>query len=131
VQADHADLALASARELLRRLCELNAELTGQGEAPLVIGIGIHTGPALVGCFGATVQSDNGQPLMRREFTAIGETVNFCQRIEQLTKKCGGPILITEGTRARLRSDWPLECVGPQELPGAPGPMVVYKVGAG
>jgi len=27
---------------------------------------------------------------MRREFTAIGETVNLCQRIEQLTKKCGG-----------------------------------------
>src|SRR5262249_52661280 len=68
---DHADLALASARELLARLAELNAELAAQGEPPLVVGIGIHTGPALVGCFGATVQG-----LMRREFTAIGETVN-------------------------------------------------------
>ena len=128
---DHADLAIASAREMLERLKELNAELAEQGEAPLVIGIGIHTGEALVGCFGATVRNAAGQDLMRREFTAIGETVNFCQRIEQLTKKCGGPILITEGTRQRLQGDWALECLGPQDLTGSPAPMVVYKVGAG
>jgi adenylate cyclase len=130
-QDDHADLALASARELLCRLKELNAELAHQGEAPLIVGIGIHTGPALVGCFGATVQTDNGKPLMRREFTAIGETVNLGQRIEQLTKKCGGPILLSAGTRERLREQWPLDCVGPQDLPGSPEPMVVYKLAAG
>ena len=98
-QADHADLAIASAREMLVRLHALNAELSEQGQAPLVIGIGIHTGNALVGCFGAVLQGDNGQPVMRREFSAIGETVNLCQRIEQLTKKCGGPILISDCTR--------------------------------
>jgi adenylate cyclase len=130
-QDDHADLALASARELLLRLCELNKELVQQGDAPLIIGIGIHTGPALVGCFGATVQGENGQPLMRREFTAIGETVNLCQRIEQLTKKCGGPILLTENTRQRLRRAWALDCVGPLDLPGVAEAMVVYKVGTG
>lgn len=130
-QPDHADLALASACEMLVRLEELNAELTQNGEPPIVIGIGIHTGEALVGCFGATVQGDQGQPLMRREFTAIGETVNFCQRIEQLTKRCGGPILLTENTRTRLVQEWLLICLGPQELPGAPQPMVVYKADMG
>ena len=130
-QPDHADLALASAREMLHRLCELNQELESQGEAPLVIGVGIHTGEALVGCFGAVLQGDNGQPIMRREFTAIGETVNLCQRIEQLTKKCGGPILLSAGTRARLQQPWPLDCLGPQELPGAPEAVVVYKVKGG
>ena len=124
---DHADLAVASAREMLARLAGLNAELAREGEAPLLVGIGIHTGEALVGCFGATVQGG----LMRREFTAIGDTVNFCQRIEQLTKKCGGPILLSESTRARLRREWPLDCLGPQELLGSPQPMVVYCVGAG
>lgn len=128
VQDDHADLALESARELLRRLTELNTELAQQGAAPLAVGIGIHTGEALVGCFGATVSGENGQPLMRREFTAIGETVNFCQRIEQLTKKCGGPILLSQGTRRRLRIEWLLECLGPQDLPGSPEPMIVYKL---
>jgi adenylate cyclase len=130
-QPDHADLAIASARELLLRLCELNAELIVEGQAPLLVGIGIHTGPALVGCFGATMQSDKGPAVMRREFTAIGETVNLCQRIEQLTKKCGGPILISEHTRIRLLNGWILECVGPQDLAGSPEPMIVHKVAAG
>ena len=127
-QADHADLALASAREMLQRLQKLNVELVAQGQAPLVIGIGIHTGEALVGCFGATVQGEEGKPLMRREFTAIGETVNLCQRIEQLTKKCGGPILLSDGTRSRLGSEWALVCMGPQDLAGAAAPVVVYKM---
>jgi adenylate cyclase len=130
-QADHADLAIASAREMLVRLGKLNTELATQGQAPLVIGIGIHTGDALVGCFGAVLQGDNGQPVMRREFSAIGETVNLCQRIEQLTKKCGGPILISDCTRLRLQCDCALECVGPQELPGSPAALVVYKVATG
>jgi class 3 adenylate cyclase len=125
-QEDHADLALASAQELYDRLQELNRELVEQGQAPLVIGV--HTGQALVGCFGAMVQGDKGQPLMRREFTAIGETVNLCQRIEQLTKKCGGPILISEWTRLRLQVKWRLDCLGPQTLTGSPEPMIVHKV---
>ncbi|MBI3824198.1 MAG: hypothetical protein HY289_16140 [Planctomycetes bacterium] len=125
---DHADLAVASAQEMLDRLRDLNADLATQGEAPLVIGIGIHTGPALVGCFGAMLQGDDGKPIMRREFTAIGETVNFCQRLEQLTKKCGGPILISDGTRRCLLRTWALVCLGPQDLPGSPEPMVVYRV---
>jgi class 3 adenylate cyclase len=54
--------------------------------------------------------------------------VNLCQRIEQLTKKCGGPILISDSTRLRLRGEWTLDYVGPQELPGSPQAMVVYKV---
>ncbi len=131
VQPDHADLAVASAREMLERLKELNAELVAQGQPPLVIGIGIHTGEALVGCFGATVIGEQGKPLMRREFTAIGETVNLCQRIEQLTKKCGGPILLSDGTRLKLNGKWALDCVGPQDLPGAAAPVVVYKVADG
>ncbi len=124
----HADLALASACDLLSRLDELNTELIAKRESPLIVGIGIHTGAALVGCFGATVIGDDGQPLMRREFTAIGETVNLCQRIEQLTKKCHGPILLSEATRTQLRGNWMLEPVGTHDLPGSPTPMLVHRV---
>ncbi|MBM3995355.1 MAG: HAMP domain-containing protein [Planctomycetes bacterium] len=127
-QDNHADLAIASALELLRRLCELKKELVQQGEAPLIVGIGIHTGPALVGCFGATVQGEAGQPVMRREFTAIGETVSLGQRIEQLTKKCGGPILLSAGTFARLLETYVLDNIGSHDVPGSPEPLVVYRV---
>jgi adenylate cyclase len=121
---NHADLALASAQDLLVRLRGLNDELICQGQTPLAVGIGIHSGPALVGCFGASLEKKGG---MRREFTAIGETVNFCQRLEQLTKTCGGPILLSEATRCRLRRDACMACLGPQPVPGAPEPIVVHR----
>jgi len=60
------------------------------GQAPLAVGIGIHTGEALVGCIGATVADPDGRKRVRREYTAIGETVNLGQRVEQLTKHCAG-----------------------------------------
>ena len=122
---DHADLAVASALDLLPRLEQLNQELVVQGQAPLAVGIGIHSGPVVVGYFGAS--GDKGK-LPRIEYSAIGETVNLCQRIEQLTKKCCGPILISEQTRSRLRRAFRLEHLGPQEVPGSAEPVVVYRV---
>jgi adenylate cyclase len=128
VREDHPDTAVASALVMLERLAELNQELIDNHEAPLAVGIGIHTGPALVGCFGANIVLDNGQERLRREFTAIGETVNLGQRLEQLTKSLGGPILIGQKTQERLRSEACLECLGSHHLPGSNEVMVVYKV---
>src|SRR5262249_32045171 len=92
-RSDHADLAVASALEMLRRLNAFNAELEAAGQAPLNVGVGIHSGPALVGCFGAQT---------RKELTAIGETVNLAQRLEQLSKTAGGPILISQRTHDNM-----------------------------
>jgi adenylate cyclase len=128
---DHADLALDCAHELLRRLDLFNHELVADGQAPLVVGIGIHSGPALVGCFGATLTEADGGHGMRREFSAIGETVNLCQRIEQLTKTCGGPILLSERTRQALKRAVPLVAVDPQHVPGCDEPIVVHRVPTG
>ena len=100
---DHADRAVAAALDLLAELARLNDELKREGQEPLVVGVGIHTGPALVGCVGATLGADAGRERTRKEFTAIGETVNLAQRVEQLTKCCGGPVLLSEATRRRLR----------------------------
>ena len=93
----------------------------------MTIGVGIHTGPALVGCIGATILRD-GRTRLRKEFTAIGETVNLCQRVEQLTKICGGPILVSDATRRRLKAVPPLQNLGAQSLPGTEEPLVVYRL---
>ena len=113
---------------MLNRLHQLNDDLHKQGELPLQIGIGIHTGPALVGCPGATLRAANGKTIVRRDFTAIGETVNLSQRMEQFTKTLGGPILISEQTRQRLSCHAPLVCLGQQEVPGYGGTVTVYRV---
>ncbi len=125
---DHADRAVAAALDLVVQLRRLDDDLKRQGQDPLVVGIGIHTGPALVGCIGATLGSEGGRRQVRKEYTAIGETVNLAQRIEQLTKRCGGPVLLSEATRRRLRDPVPLACLGPQELSGCKEQLTVHQV---
>jgi adenylate cyclase len=127
-QTNHADQAVAAARELLRQLDTLNAELAREGDAPLCLGIGIHSGPALVGCIGAKISLPDGSTGLRKELTAIGETVNLAQRMEQLTKCCAGPILLSEQTRLQLREDLPLISHGAQQVPGYDGRLVVYQL---
>ncbi len=105
----HADEALHTARAMLARMEELNAAFLAQGEAPLIIGIGLNTGPAIVGSIGSPE---------RLEFTAIGSTVNIASRIEALTKKVGVPVLLTESTRAALKTQIPLCELEPQAVKG-------------
>jgi adenylate cyclase len=102
--------------------------LVAEGQSPLRVGIGIHTGPALVGSIGATIVDADGRSQIRREYTAIGETVNLAQRIEQLTKTCGGPLLISEQTRLGLVRPVPLKAVDPQVVPGCATPLFVHRL---
>ncbi len=85
---DHAARAVAAALDMSQVLEELRGELGAIG-AHLEIGIGIHSGKAVVGFIGS---SD------RLDYTAIGDTVNLASRIEGLTKGIGR-ILVSEATR--------------------------------
>jgi adenylate cyclase len=131
MRANHADQGIGAARDLVAQLAHLNAELAAGGEPPLCIGIGIHTGKALVGCIGARIVLPDGKEWMRREFTAIGETVNLAQRVEQLTKSCPGPILISESTRLKMSEPHALHSYGAVPVPGFDGTLAVHKVEAG
>jgi adenylate cyclase len=128
LRANHALQAVTAARDLLRQLAALNAELVEQGQQPLRVGVGIHTGPAVIGCIGAQVTLPDGRTSLRKEFTAIGETVNLAQRLEQLTKCCPGPILMSNETRARLGDGWQLVEHGPIEIPGFDAALMVYQI---
>jgi adenylate cyclase len=124
----HADVAVAAARDFLARLDGLNRDLTRHGESPLKVGIGIHTGRALVGFIGSTVPLPGGRESKRGELSAIGETVNLTQRIEELTKTCKATLLVSEDTRRCLQQPVPFTSLGPQEIRGASQPVVVYKL---
>lgn len=71
---EHARHAIEAALEMAEVLLQFRQEL---GEDDFDVGIGIHSGPAVVGLIGSE---------QRREYTAIGDTVNLASRIEGLTK---------------------------------------------
>lgn len=87
---DHAVHAVAAALEMADELAAFRREI-GAGEGDFDVGIGVHSGPAVVGLIGSE---------QRREYTAIGDTVNLASRIEGLTKGVAR-ILVSEETARR------------------------------
>lgn len=118
---DHAEQAVTTARAMLRRLARLNSELQARGEPPLAIGIGINTGPAIVGSIGSPE---------RMEFTGIGTTVNVASRIEALNKTLGTALLVSRTTREQLRDGAELQALPPQTVKGVDEPVEVFTVAA-
>jgi len=116
-KANHAQDAVTAGREILLAVDALNRDLAARSREPLRIGIGIHSGPAIVGSIGSP---------QRLEFTAIGNAVNIASRIESLTKTVGRPMLITEAVRDRLRDQSGLEELPPQQIRGVRDAVLVF-----
>lgn len=88
-QPDHAARAVQTLPKLLMRMREFNLRREAQRAAPLEVGIGIATGPAMLGNIGHR---------NRLSYTAIGDTVNLAARLEKATRDHGVPALLDEGT---------------------------------
>ena len=119
-QEHHAALATMAGLEMLRRLDELNA-LWAQDEhrVPFRIGIGLHTGEAMVGDAGSD---------QRRQFTAIGDAVNTASRVESMNKELGTAFIISETTAARVESLFELREIGEVDVRGRSEGVRVFEV---
>lgn len=92
---DHARRAVQTAGEIARAAEEFAGwvaeRFPGRDLPPFAIGIGLHSGPAVVGNLGTE---------RRVEFTAIGDTVNVAARLESASKDLGWRIVASRATAA-------------------------------
>ena len=114
--ADHAVQAVNTAVDIMRANRNRNRSLP-PGDHPAELGIGIHTGPVVVGNIGSDRRTD---------FTAIGDAVNVAARLEKLAKP--GEILVTEAVQRRVRGAHRLRFEGERQLSGRVEPVHVYSV---
>jgi adenylate cyclase len=103
----------------MQRRSALNEERKRRGLDPIHIGVGIESGPIVMGNIGSP---------RRLSFTVVGDAVNSASRLEGLTKTMGYPILIGGATWARLEGSIATRSLGEVEVKGRAGKIAVYAV---
>lgn len=109
--------AVATAIGMQQRIKAVNQQLTAKHLPNVMLGIGINTGEATVGCIGAE---------QRLEYTAIGDTVNISSRMESIAKP--GQILVTEETARELGDKFLLSEPWTVQVKHIDDPVKVYSV---
>lgn len=85
--------AVQAAIAMQKQVALYNEQRQQQGEVPISIGIGLHTGNLMLGTVGESERMDT---------TVIADAVNLASRLEGLTKLYGAGIVISEYTLSRL-----------------------------
>jgi len=115
--ADHAERAAATALAMQRANDALNRANAERGRPVFEMGIGLHTGEAVVGNIGSE---------QRTKYAVVGAAVNLAARVEGCT--VGGQILMTAATAERLAGL--AETVPPisVELKGLTAPVALHEL---
>jgi adenylate cyclase len=120
-QPDHALQAVRAAIAMVERVHDLEATWVQNQFQGMRIGVGVHTGTAVVGVVGSP---------RRLDYTAHGDTVNVASRIEAETKPLGAAILISDATYRALppRERSRLDCADQPEPRTVNGKKEVLKL---
>jgi|GEM_PF-1598071 len=118
---DHAERAVRAALHMLRQIDVERKAGIGKREH-LAIGVGIHTGEAIVGSIGSP---------RRKEYTAIGDAVNVAARLQELAPS--GSVVASAETMAQIKNrlDMHVELLGETQIRGRAEPVVLYRLTPG
>lgn len=112
--------ALHAAIEIQKEVEEFNNVRRQKHKSSIQIGVGMHTGPLIMGITG-----DHN----RMDACTISDTVNTASRVESLTKHYKASILLSEATLKKISSsdDFHLRNLGPVQLKGKFTSIKIYE----
>ncbi len=102
---DHAHAAVRTGLEMIHAVDLFNVELEKEGKPKVGMGLGINTGPTLIGNIGSKD---------RFGYDVLGDSVSLTARLESQTKNYGQLIIISEFTEKRVNDAFftiPLDCI--------------------
>ena len=102
---DHAHAAVRTGLEMIHAVDMFNVELEKEGKPRVGMGLGINTGPTLIGNIGSKD---------RFGYDVLGDSVSLTARLESQTKNYGQLIIISEFTEKRVNDAYftlPLDCI--------------------
>jgi len=116
---DHAARACRAVLDIHAKADAITRALSGPGKPPLFTRFGLHSGQAVVG----NVGSDD-----RKQYTALGATVNLASRIEGINKLFGTNCLVSAAVEEAVRGRFALRPLGPVVAVGTGAPMGLFEL---
>jgi adenylate cyclase len=117
VHRDDAIRCVQCALDQMEVLGRFNRERIGVGKPALAVGLGIHTGPGVVGYVGSS---------KALSYTTIGDTANTSARL--CSSAASGQIVISETTLSKLGNRFEFEEIEPRSLKGKERPMRRFNI---
>ncbi|MBR0798642.1 adenylate/guanylate cyclase domain-containing protein [Bradyrhizobium jicamae] len=122
---DHQLNACEAALDMLERVDRLNqtreeeAKEGGHIYVPLNIGVGLNTGPCVVGNMGSDVRFD---------YSVFGDSVNLASRLEGQSKEYGFPIIVGSKTALAVKEKFAILELDFIMVKGKKEPEVIYAI---
>jgi signal transduction histidine kinase/class 3 adenylate cyclase/CheY-like chemotaxis protein len=114
------DDGISAAIKMQQSISAYNEHRKAKGRIPIRVGIGLHSGPIIMGILGDS---------HRRDPNVVSDTVNTASRMEGLTKFYGANVLVSEATLAGLPDPFKFKYrfLGKVQVKGKRLPIGVYE----
>ncbi len=111
--------AVRTAWRLVGNVASINERRAAQRKTPIQIGVGIHTGEVMAGHIGSE---------RRMDYTVVGDVVNVAARIEELNKKFGTQILISDSVYEKVEDYVRVKTLTLAHLRGHKRPILIHAL---
>jgi len=111
--------AVRAAWNLIKNVDAFNVRRQLERKSPIQIGIGIHMGEVIAGHIGSE---------RRMDYTVMGDVVNVAARMEELNKKFGTRILISDTVYEKVESHVRVKTLTLAHLRGHKRPILIHNM---